>query len=61
MKIPKVKIRVSTCTHDWYVEIGDDVEIVSPGDEFQERLVVAGKRLKTRWLAAKNAKAQLNK
>ena len=61
MKIPKVKFRVSTCTSDWIAQIKDDMEYVTLGEDFQERLITAGKKLKARWIAVQNAKAQLNK
>ena len=61
MSIPKVKFRVSTCSSEWVAQIKDDMEYVRPGEDFQERLITAGEKLKARWVAVQKAKAQLNK
>ena len=64
-KIPAVEIRPCSCDTDWRVSLTTANETaaiiwVKPGRRFQERLEIAGEKLKERWTAAHNAMAHLN-
>ena len=64
-KRPPVKI--TPCSYDdtWTVSLTTgnetaDIIWVKPGKRLQDRLIIAGEKLKERWTAAHNAMAHLN-
>ena len=64
-KMPAVEIRPCSYDDTWTVSLTTagspaDMIFVKPGKRLQDRLIIAGEKLKERWTAAHNAMAHLN-